>query len=144
MDDQMEERAKNEMPKPRTIKSIEEVMEAVEVVIDTNFFNAFSEQSLSLSLPFLKRVISNQGLIDLKLFKKSWRLLNCFPKTMKVIREIQENLLCVGKRKDLITKKKKTDSKCWCNKTGLPLNANHIISVAEESQEISTSDMTLS
>ena len=24
--------------------------------------------------------------------------------------------------------KKKTDSRCWCSKTGLPLNAKHIIS----------------
>ena len=48
-------------------------------------------------------------------------------KTMKVIREIQENLLCVGKRKELITKKK-VQTYCWCSKTGLPLNTKHIIS----------------
>ena len=31
------------------------------------------------------------------------------PKTMKVIRDIQENLLCVGRRKELITKKESRD-----------------------------------
>ena len=46
---------------------------------------------------------------------------------MKVIGEIQENLLCVGKRKELMTKKK-VETMCWCSKTGLPLNAKHIIS----------------
>ena len=46
---------------------------------------------------------------------------------MKVIREIQENLLCVGKRKELITKKR-AETQCWCSKTGLPLNAKHIVS----------------
>ena len=46
---------------------------------------------------------------------------------MKVIGEVQDNLLCVGKRREMITRQK-TDSKCWCSKTGLPLNAKHIIS----------------
>ena len=56
---------------------------------------------------------------------------------MKVIREIQENLLCVGKRREMITRQK-TDSKCWCSKTGLPLNAKHIISCCKRvSGEIS-------
>ena len=44
-------------------------------------------------------------MIEIGLFKKTWRALNCTPKTMKLIRETQENLLCVGKRKELITKK---------------------------------------
>ena len=34
------------------------------------------------------------------------------PKTMKIIREIQENLLCVGKRRELITKKR-AEWRCW-------------------------------
>ena len=46
---------------------------------------------------------------------------------MKVIREIQENLLCVGKRRELITKKK-AETQCWCSKSGQALNAKHIIS----------------
>ena len=43
---------------------------------------------------------------------------------MKVISEIQENLLCVGRRKELITK---IEAKCRCSKTGALLNAKHII-----------------
>ena len=46
---------------------------------------------------------------------------------MKVIREIQENLLCVGKRNELITKQR-TETTCWCSKTRLPLNAKYVIS----------------
>ena len=76
---------------------------------------------------FLKKVITHQSAIDLRLFRKTWRTLSCSPKTMKVIREIQENLLCVGKRKELITKKK-ADSRCWCSRTGAQMNAKHIIS----------------
>ena len=48
-------------------------------------------------------------------------------KTMRAIREIQEIILCVGKRKALITKKS-VDTKCWCSKTGQTLNARHIVS----------------
>ena len=46
---------------------------------------------------------------------------------MKVIREIQENILCVGKRKELITKKR-TEPCCFCSPTRLPLNSKHIVS----------------
>ena len=98
------------------------MLEEVEVLIDTHFFNQFSERKSSV---FLKKVIANQNVIDVGLLKKTWRTLNCTPKTLKVIREIQENLLCVGKRREMITKK--TDSRCWCSKTGLPLNAKHIV-----------------
>ena len=57
---------------------------------------------------------------------------------MKVIREIQENLLCVGKRTGLRTKMK-TESKCWLSKTGLPLNAKHNISCCKKATgEINT------
>ena len=123
-DAQMEGREKSEKLKAVRMKSIAEVLEEVEVLVDTHFFNEFSETKSSL---FLKKVISNQGTTDMNLLKKTWRTLNCYPKTMKVIREIQENLLCVGKRRELI-KKKRTESRCWCSKKGLPLNANHIIS----------------
>ena len=40
----------------------------------------------------LEKVIDNQSVIETNLFKKTWRSLNCSPKTLKVIREIQENL----------------------------------------------------
>ena len=74
------------------MKSIAEVLEEVEVLVDTHFFNEFSETKSSL---FLKKVVAHQGWIEMRLFKKTWRSLNCTPKTSKIIREIQENLLCV-------------------------------------------------
>ena len=95
------------------------------VLVDTHFYNKFSE---SKSSSFLKRIVANQSAIDIRLLKKAWKTLNCTPKTIKVIREIQENLLCVGKRKELITNKT-TEKKCWCSrKDGVQLNAKHIIS----------------
>ena len=118
------EQEKVQMLGVKRMRSIEEVLEEVEVLIDIHFFNEFWETKSSL---FLKRVIANQSVIETGILKKTWRTLNCTPKTMKVIREVQENLLCVGKRKELITKTK-TESKCWCSKTGLPLNAKHIVS----------------
>ena len=57
--------------------------------------------------------------------------LNCSPKTMKIIREIQENILCVGKRKELITKKR-TETNCFCSQNGPPLTAKHIISCCKK------------
>ena len=117
------------------MKSIAEVLEEVEVLIDTHFFNQFSETKSSL---FLKRVLANQSAIETKLFKRTWRTLNCTPKTMKVIREIQENLLCVGKRKELITKRKE-ETTCGCSKSAHLLNAKHIISCCKKvSSEINT------
>ena len=70
-------------------------------------------------------------MIDVNLFKKTWRTPNCTPKTMKMLREKQENLLCVGKRKAMFTKKN-VESKCWCSKSGLALNAKHIISCCKK------------
>ena len=106
------------------MKSIEDVVEEVEVLIDTHFFNQLSE---SKSSHFVKKVTAHQSTIEMNLLKKTWRTINCSPDTMKVIREIQENLLCVGKRQELITKKR-TETKCWCSKTGLALNAKPIVS----------------
>ena len=99
-------------------------MEEVEVLIDTHYFNAFSQTRSSM---FLKRVVQNNNVIETNLFKRTWRTLNCTPKTMKVIREIQENLLCVGKRKELITKMR-AETMCFCRKEGVYLNSKHIIS----------------
>ena len=78
------------------MKGIAEVLEEVEDLVDTHFFDEFWETKSSM---FLKRVIANQSAIDVKLLKRTWRTLNCTPKTMKIIREIHENLLCVGKRR---------------------------------------------
>ena len=111
---EIEERDKRQIIRAERAKSIDEVLGEVEVLIDTHFFNEFSETKSSM---FLKKVLANQNSIEMRLFKKTSRTLNCTPKTMKVIRELQENLLCVGKRKDLITKKK-AETTCWCSKTG--------------------------
>ena len=121
-DDEIEVIRKNGEIEER--ESIEDVLEEVEILIDTHFFNRFWETKSS---SFLKRVIENQRTIEVRLLKKTRRTLNYSPKTMKVILEIQENLLCVGKRKELIAKKK-AETKCWCSKTGMPLNAKHIVS----------------
>ena len=98
----MEVDEKAKMLRAKRMGSIDEVLEEVSVLIDTHFFNEFTETKSSA---FLKNVIANQNLIDLNLFKRSWRSLNCTQKTMKIIRQILENLLCVGKRKALITLK---------------------------------------
>ena len=136
-DSQIGEREMNEMLTAKKMKNIEEVVEEVEVLVDTNFFNKFSE---SKSSSFLKRIVANQSVIDIRLLKKAWKTLNCTPKTIKVIREIQENLLCIGKRKELITKKR-TETKCWCSRTGLPHNAKHAISCCKKvSGEINSRD----
>ena len=105
-------------------KSIDDVLGEVEILIDIHFYNEFSETKSS---SFLKKVVANQNSIDTALLKRTWRSLNCTPKTMKVIREIQENLLCIGKRKELITKTK-AETQCFCSETGMRLLAKHIIS----------------
>ena len=110
------------------MKSINEVLEEVGELIDTHFFNEFTE---TRSSTFLKRVLENQRCLDLRLLKKTWRSLICTQKTMKVLREIQENLLCVGKRKELITKKR-TQTACFCSRTGVQLNAKHIVSCCKK------------
>ena len=69
------------------MKSIEDVLEEVGVLIDAHFFNTFSETKSST---FLKKVISHQNAIETGHFKKAWRTLNSTPKTLKVIREILE------------------------------------------------------
>ena len=123
-DREVEEREKSRLLGAKRLKSIADVLEEVEVLIDTHFFNEFYDMKSSI---FPKSVIENQGWIEMRLFKRTWRSLNYTPKTMKIIREIQENLLCVGKRKELITKKK-TETTCFCSKTGAQLTAKHIIS----------------
>ena len=123
-DREIEEREKSQLLGAKKMKCIADVLEEVEVLIDTHFFNEFHDTKSSM---FLKRVVENQGWIEMRLLKRTWRTLNCTPKTMKIIREIQENLLCVGKRKEMITKKK-AELKCFCSKTGAQLTAKHIIS----------------
>ena len=105
-------------------RSIEEALEELDVLIEPHFFNEFTETNSSA---FLKTVITNHNSNNLNLFKRTWSSINGSPNMMKAIREIQENLLCVGKRREMITKKK-PETKCWCSKTGLQLNSKHIVS----------------
>ena len=41
--------------------------------------------------------MDNKNSFETRILKKAWRTLNCTPKTMKVIREIEEDILGVGK-----------------------------------------------
>ena len=120
--DEMEARENDGIMRTKRNTSIAEVLEEVEVLIDTRFFDEFSRTKSSMCL---KRAITNQSEIEMRLFKKTWRTLNCSPDTMKVIGEMLENLHCVGKRNRLVMKKAET--KCWCSKAGQTLNAKHII-----------------
>ena len=47
--DQLEEREKTRMLQTKRMKSIEEVLEEVEVLVDTHFFNEFYETELAFS-----------------------------------------------------------------------------------------------
>ena len=114
-DDQIEEVVKKEHVKKRMAESIVEVLEEVEVLIDTHFFDEFSETKSS---PFPKKVIAAQGSIEMRPLKKTWSTLKCSPKTLKVIQEIQENLLCVGKRRNGHQKEvrdKMLVQQCWAS-----------------------------
>ena len=91
----------------------------MEVPFDAYQFNQFTKTKSS---SFLKKVIENQRTIEVGLFKKTSRTLNCSPKTVKVISEIQENTLSVGKGKELITKKK-DETQCLCRKSRQAPNA---------------------
>ena len=87
--DENAENEKFQLLRAKSAKSISDVLEEVGVLIDTHFFNEFSETKSS---QFLK-IIAQQGTIETSILKKTWRKLNCSPKTLKVIREIQESLL---------------------------------------------------
>ena len=106
---EMNEREKDRIITVGKAKSIQDVLEEIDTLIDMHFYDEFSATKSSL---FLKKIVSNQGSVEISLLKKTWRTLNCSPKTMKVIGEIQENLLCVGRRRELMTKTKtKTKTK---------------------------------
>ena len=83
--DEKEASEKEKIIRAKRNKSITDVLEEVEVLIDTHFFDEFTKTKSST---FLKKVIENQGSIDTSLFTKTRRTLNCTPKTTKVNREI--------------------------------------------------------
>ena len=80
--DGIDEREKNDILRAKRMKSIADMLEEVEVQIDPKFFNEFYEANSSM---FLKRVIANQSVIEMTLLKRTCWLLNCTPKTMKII-----------------------------------------------------------
>ena len=132
---EIDDREKGQMLHARRMRSIDGVLEEVEVLIDTHSFNEFSKTKSSA---FLTKVMASQNANDVKSFKKIWRSLNCAPKTMKDIREIHENLVCVGKRKGLIAKKN-AETMCFYSNAELALNAKHTISSCKKvSAEINT------
>ena len=51
-------------------RSIEEVLEEAEVLIDAHLFNEFSGTKSS---QFLKRIITSQSTIEMSILKKAWR-----------------------------------------------------------------------
>ena len=72
LEKRMEKREKNQLIRSKR-KSIAEVFEEVEVLVDTHFFNEFSETRSSV---FLKKVLAHQSTIYICLFRKTWRTLN--------------------------------------------------------------------
>ena len=78
----------------RAKKSIHDVLEEVEVLIDMHFFDEFSGTK---SASFLNKLIDKQGPVDIRLFRKAWKTLNCSPKTMKVIRETRRTSSVSGR-----------------------------------------------
>ena len=56
------------------MKSITDVLEEVDDLINIHFFNEFSETKSSL---FLKKIVSNQSSIEVIPLKRGWRSLNC-------------------------------------------------------------------
>ena len=62
--------------KAKRMKSIADVLEEVEVLIDTLYFDDFSETKSSM---FLKKIIGNQSVIDTRLPKKVLENIELYP-----------------------------------------------------------------
>ena len=74
---EMEVSEKTMKLKAMRMKSILDVLEEVEVLVDTYFFNEFSDTKSSL---FLKNIIANQSTIEVTPLKRVWMILNHSPK----------------------------------------------------------------
>ena len=70
---EMDEQEKGLVSRALKAKSVADVVEEVEVLIDMHHFNTFLETKGSL---FLKRIIANQSTTEMSLLKKVWRTLN--------------------------------------------------------------------
>ena len=96
----------------KRLKSIADVLEEVDVLNDTHFFDQFYEKK---SKKFLKNVVENQNTIDISLLRKSRRSLNCTPKNN------ESDHGDPGKpplrwEEERIDHQEKADTKCWCSK----------------------------
>ena len=67
-DDEMDESEKNKILVSKKAKSIGEVLEDVEALIDAHFFNEFWETKSS---QLMRKVIDNQGSIDTNILKRT-------------------------------------------------------------------------
>ena len=65
---EMESRWKAQILRAKRLKSIDDVLEEVSVLIGTHFFNEFLETKSSA---FLRNVIANQGSIDMNILKRA-------------------------------------------------------------------------
>ena len=72
-DDGIGENERSQVLRAKRAKSIADVLEEVEVLVDTHFFNEFWETKTS---SFLKKVIENQSSIEVRLFKRTWQTMN--------------------------------------------------------------------
>ena len=81
---EIESREKAQLIQAKRTKNIRDVIEDVEVLVDSHFFNMYSETKSSL---FLKNVISHQSRIEM-MFLKLWWTLNNSLRTMNVVREM--------------------------------------------------------
>ena len=70
---EIDERGKDQILRGKRMKSIADILEEVEVLIDTHFFNDFFQTKSST---FLKGVIANQSAIEMTIRKRTWRTLN--------------------------------------------------------------------
>ena len=81
---EIESSEKVQLIRAKRTMNIRDVIEDVEVLVDSHFFNMYSETKSSL---FLKNVISHQSRIEM-MFLKLWWTLNNSLRTMNVVREM--------------------------------------------------------
>ena len=125
------------MLRVKRMRGIAEVLEEMVVLVDTRIFNEFSEKVLR---------VPEEGACQPEFhgygtLREDLEIMKLFPKTLKVIEEIQENLLCVGKRKEMTTKKN-VETMRFCSNTGLQLSAKHIISCCKKASGEINAPMT--
>ena len=106
------------------MKSIEEVLEQVGVLIDTHLFNEFAKTKSSM---FLKKVISNQKSIEMNLFKKHGDH-EPLPINHESDKGDPGEPPACGEKEGDDHKEECRVKMCWCSKSWQALNAKQIIS----------------